>query len=430
MEKRYQIFISSTYADLIDERKGIMEAVLSLNCFPAGMEMFPATNMDQLEYIKKVIDMSDYYVLIIAGRYGSLAKDGISYTEKEYNYAKWKNIPILAFIYEDIEKLPSSKVDKNTEKLEKFRNKVKKNRIVKFWSSASELKYMIHDSLLSEFGLNPQEGWIKNTQLQTKYDNLKNEEKSKYIIPDSLKYPLPFKEFIKSNKIKEGIKNDIKYIPFGINIQNEDLVCLDMSKIFCFGIAGRPTAGKTNALKILLSILQIRGEECYVIDPNETEQAFKNIVCTNHYLNSYEMVFKFFEALVPRIKERNIFKKECVAKNYSDARIYEEVNEKFSRINIFIDNLTEFIKIVYARHNMDAFLENIIDKGKLHNVYFFFCCNTDSVLEIAGRKLYDLFIKNNILLHLGGNVASQRVFDTNIVPYELRTKRFKKELVY
>lgn len=56
----------------------------------------------------------------------------------------------------------------------------------------------------------------------------------------------------------------------------------------------------------------------------------------------------------------------------------------------------------------------------------FFCCNTDSVLEIAGRKLYDLFIKNNILLHLGGNVASQRVFDTNIVPYELRIKRFKK----
>lgn len=177
MEKRYQIFISSTYADLIDERKEIMEAILSLNCFPAGMEMFPATNMEQFEYIKKVIDMSDYYVLVIAGRYGSLAKDGISYTEKEYNYAKRKKIPILAFIYEDIEKLPLSKVDKNMDKLEKFRNKVKRNRVVKFWSNASELKYMIHDSLLSEFELNPREGWIKNYQPQTQYKNLENNKK-------------------------------------------------------------------------------------------------------------------------------------------------------------------------------------------------------------------------------------------------------------
>ena len=55
MDKRYQVFISSTFADLEKERKGIMEAIIGLDCFPAGMEMFPATDTEQFEYIKTII---------------------------------------------------------------------------------------------------------------------------------------------------------------------------------------------------------------------------------------------------------------------------------------------------------------------------------------------------------------------------------------
>ena len=120
MEKRYQIFISSTFADLEEERKGVMEAIISLNCFPAGMEMFPATDTEQFEYIKTIIDESDYYVLIIAGRYGSVAEDGVSYTEKEFDYAKEKGVPILTFIKKNIEIIPASKTDQDNKKKKKF----------------------------------------------------------------------------------------------------------------------------------------------------------------------------------------------------------------------------------------------------------------------------------------------------------------------
>jgi hypothetical protein len=44
MEKRYQVFVSSTYQDLQDERQEIMQALLELDWFPAGMELFPAAN--------------------------------------------------------------------------------------------------------------------------------------------------------------------------------------------------------------------------------------------------------------------------------------------------------------------------------------------------------------------------------------------------
>lgn len=64
MEKRYQIFISSTFADLEEERKEVMEAIINLDCFPAGIEMFPAVDIEQFEYIKSIIDQSDYYILI------------------------------------------------------------------------------------------------------------------------------------------------------------------------------------------------------------------------------------------------------------------------------------------------------------------------------------------------------------------------------
>lgn len=164
MDKKYQVFISSTFADLEEERKGVMEAIIELDCFPAGMEMFPASNKEQFEYIRSVIDESDYYIIIVAGRYGSIAEDGISYTEKEFDYAQEKGIPILAFVKKDIETLPANKVEKDQDKvkkLEDFRNKVLTGRLAKFWDTSEELKYNLHSSLAREMRINPRIGWIR-----------------------------------------------------------------------------------------------------------------------------------------------------------------------------------------------------------------------------------------------------------------------------
>lgn len=164
MDKRYQVFISSTFVDLEDERKEVMEAIINLNCFPAGMEMFPAANIEQFEYIKTIIDQSDYYILVIAGRYGSVAEDGKSYTEKEYEYAIEKGIPVLVFVKKDIENIIATKIDKESElkeKLLKFRKNAMTNRLAKFWDEKMELKYQVSDSLLKTFKMNPRDGWIK-----------------------------------------------------------------------------------------------------------------------------------------------------------------------------------------------------------------------------------------------------------------------------
>lgn len=164
MDKRYQVFISSTYEDLKRERRAAIEAIVDLGCFPAGMESFPASSQSQFEYITRVIDKSDYYILILAGKYGSLYDKSISYTEKEYNYAKEKGIPILAFVKKDIENLPESKKEislKKRKMLESFKDSILNNKLVGMWNNAEELKRLIIQSLNKEFNDNPRTGWIR-----------------------------------------------------------------------------------------------------------------------------------------------------------------------------------------------------------------------------------------------------------------------------
>ncbi len=99
MNKKLQVFVSSTYADLIEERQAAVQAILDAGHIPAGMELFKAGNESQLKTIYKWIDESDVYMLILGGRYGAIDEEsGLSYTELEYQYALSKNMPVFSVV--------------------------------------------------------------------------------------------------------------------------------------------------------------------------------------------------------------------------------------------------------------------------------------------------------------------------------------------
>lgn len=162
VNKRYQIFISSTYEDLKEERQKVTQTILKLYHFPIGMEMFHADNEEQWIQIKNTIDMSDYYIVII-GRYcGTLiSKEGISYTEKEYNYAISKGVPVLSFIISDKAKKESygQETSKQQRALKKFIEKVKKLPC-EFWMNADDLAYRVSTTLSMKFQENNRNGWM------------------------------------------------------------------------------------------------------------------------------------------------------------------------------------------------------------------------------------------------------------------------------
>lgn len=165
MKKKYQVFISSTYEDLKEERVAITQCLLDNNCIPVGMEQFPASNMSQMEYIEKMLDDCDYYILIIGGRYGSLDDDGVGYTEKEYNYAQQKGIPVMAFVNLHPEKLPNEKCEHaNIEKFKAFRDRVlNAKKLVKGYSDIGDLKANVVTAVNAAIREYPGIGWVRAT---------------------------------------------------------------------------------------------------------------------------------------------------------------------------------------------------------------------------------------------------------------------------
>lgn len=162
-DKRYQVFVSSTYDDLQDERKEVMQALLELDCIPAGMELFPASSEDQWSLIKRVIDDCDYYILIIGGRYGSVGPDGISYTQMEFEYALETGKPIISFIHKNPASIPTGKSEQTEDgkkKLEEFK-KLAEKKLVKFWESPAELGSVVSRSMVKLMKNFPAEGWVK-----------------------------------------------------------------------------------------------------------------------------------------------------------------------------------------------------------------------------------------------------------------------------
>lgn len=164
MEKRYQVFVSSTFADLRDERQRVIQTLMEMDCIPSGMELFPAQDEEQWSFIKRIIDDCDYYLLIIGGRYGSVSSLGTSYTEMEFDYAVEKNIRVIALVHQNPSELALAKSEgdpKLRERLEAFRNKVCTGRLVKFWTSAEELPGLVALSLAKTIKAYPAVGWVR-----------------------------------------------------------------------------------------------------------------------------------------------------------------------------------------------------------------------------------------------------------------------------
>jgi hypothetical protein len=164
IEKRYQVFISSTFRDLIDERQAVLKAVLELDHMPAGMELFPAADDTAWQLIKDVIDSSDYYVLLIGGRYGSLDEEGIGYTEKEYEYARKSKKAVIPLLHKSPDNLPRDKTDTDPnawERLQAFRKKVEGKHTCVYWESVEELKAKVILGLTASIKRHPAVGWVR-----------------------------------------------------------------------------------------------------------------------------------------------------------------------------------------------------------------------------------------------------------------------------
>lgn len=187
-KKKLQVFVSSTYTDLQDERQAAVEGILGSNNIPAGMELFKAGNNSQLETIKKWIDDSDIYMLILGGRYGSIEpNEHKSYTQLEYEYAISKGIPIFAIVLSDEFLQEKAKINPdiyeshNKDLYTQFK-KIVMSKMVKTIKNCTEIKLAIHESISELKEECKFDGWVRGTEqspdcedLLEKYNSLSKE---------------------------------------------------------------------------------------------------------------------------------------------------------------------------------------------------------------------------------------------------------------
>lgn len=166
--KKLQVFVSSTYEDLIVERQAAVNAILSAGHIPAGMELFTAGDESQMNVIKRWIEESDVFLLILAGRYGSIEPEtGKSYIQLEYEHALSLKKPHFAIVMKD-EALDKKVFHKGKsvlelnkpDKLEEFKSLVK-SKMVEFFEDTKDIHIAIKNTL-SDFEKKEEiVGWIR-----------------------------------------------------------------------------------------------------------------------------------------------------------------------------------------------------------------------------------------------------------------------------
>jgi hypothetical protein len=170
-KKKLQVFVSSTYIDLQEERQAAVQAILTAGHIPAGMELFAAGDETQMNVIKRWIDESDIFMLILGGRYGSIERNsGKSYIQLEYEYALKKGKPLFAVVIskdcleEKVKKNGTQVIElDNPDKLREFRGLVR-SKMVRFWSDAKDIKLSILETLADFSRRSDLIGWIPGSE--------------------------------------------------------------------------------------------------------------------------------------------------------------------------------------------------------------------------------------------------------------------------
>lgn len=163
-EPIHLVFISSTFKDLREERAEVQKAVLRLGCLPIEMELFPSADNDAWGYVKGEIERCDYYILIVGGVYGSTDSDGVSYTEKEYRFAKAANKPCLVFVRGDAAQITNDKIEQNEakrQKLHSFVAELNQSRLAQRFTTPHQLGADVGFSLSEERRKRPTPGYVR-----------------------------------------------------------------------------------------------------------------------------------------------------------------------------------------------------------------------------------------------------------------------------
>ncbi|MEP7133316.1 MAG: DUF4062 domain-containing protein [Chloroflexota bacterium] len=146
-----KVFLSSTYIDLVEHRKAAHEALERLGQEVGRMEIFGARDGEATTIALDQLEKSDLIVGIYAYRYGFIPEGAdISITEQEYVHAKSKGKSVLCFVVNEDHPWSPKMMEKDAgkiKKLEDFKAKILKEKVVDFFTTPADLAMKIATSV-------------------------------------------------------------------------------------------------------------------------------------------------------------------------------------------------------------------------------------------------------------------------------------------
>ena len=224
--------------------------------------------------------------------------------------------------------------------------------------------------------------------------------------------------------------SDPRYLVVGYREEDAMLYAVDMREVYCYLITGMPRSGKKNYLKVMLqAAMEKSADVCMIDGPGAYLKAYKNEEGTA-YCSTEEEIFQYFSDLLPEFVRRNKLKKELAESDLEENEIFERMSRE-KPVYIFISDFTWFVTMVYeSEYDMRGFLENIIEKGQLHNIYFVGCMKLEEQYDISHQELYRLFTGYKTGIHFGGNVGENHIFNYEMLPYQEQGEVLKPGIGY
>lgn len=178
LDKRYQVFISTSGAEMQPERMVLAQTLVGMGFFSWGLEQRTPLST---AFARRQIDDCDYVAVLLGSAYGEQSVSGVGYMHLEYIYAVTKQKPIIVFMHDEPAAREAALHDDKPELRDKFQEfrKLLQNEVdqVFTYRSLRDLEMAVRFNLPQMLERYPVLGWVRpqNTQvLQDEIDQLKN----------------------------------------------------------------------------------------------------------------------------------------------------------------------------------------------------------------------------------------------------------------
>lgn len=212
------------------------------------------------------------------------------------------------------------------------------------------------------------------------------------------------------------------YLAVAYDEADAEIYSIPLKDIYCYLITGAGKTGKTNYMKAMLQAAIDKKAHIAVLDGPKKEFKIYNNKENVHYMSEEKTIFEYFrDELTPVFQRRNRVKNDMLALENDEMDIYEKMSSEQPYF-IFISDLSWFIKMIYkSEHSMSGFMENLISKGRYHNIYFIAEIALNKLSEVRGYRAFEAFVEYGTGVHFGGKCNDNTIMSFEYMSYSEKT---------